>query len=315
MANPRIYGPAARRRIDRTVMRDEARIDGRELPGPPAGDGPLPRTYRRFTLTSTLGADEAGDVQAAVLWEDGTAGVVKSPDKNAWGLIGETGEAAAVCNDDDEVEWRVTGNPGRPVYLATVGSSVIAGDTVTVTADLEGSGVSTTATLTGPPVFSGGEVLLWNERGEWIAAALGRTYRRFTLTATLDAGSSAAVEWEDENTGTVYDRDTCCWGLIGETGEAVLALNQAEDGVEWQVAKNPGQAVYEATTTAYISDSATTASVTITIGTASRTLTVDVPSGAISTDKQYPNSATVFVAHSRGDWKIVSFVVCEEDAA
>jgi hypothetical protein len=91
MAKPKIYGPAARQRINRAVQRDEARVDGDPLPGPPIGGGRLPRTYRRFTLTAQLDAGSSATVE----WPDGTTGEVTDPDKCCWGLDGETGEAAA----------------------------------------------------------------------------------------------------------------------------------------------------------------------------------------------------------------------------
>ncbi len=69
MAKPKIYGPAARRRIDRAIQRDEARTDGSEPAGLPIGGSMLPRTYRRFTLAEQLdaGSSAAVDFQVGAL--------------------------------------------------------------------------------------------------------------------------------------------------------------------------------------------------------------------------------------------------------
>ncbi len=141
-----------------------------------------------------------------------------------------------------------------------------------------------------------------------------RTYRRFTLTAQLDAGNSAAVEWEDGSMGEVWDRDTCCYGLEGETGEAVAAINPAGDAIEWQVTKSPGQPVYEGTAAVDIAAGAGTANVNATINGATRVVSCAVPSGAVSSGKKYPSGGRVFISHERGTWKIIVFVSCEVTA-
>ena len=174
MASPRIYGPAARRRIDRTVMRDEARIDGRDLPGPPAGNGPLPRTYRRFTLTETLNAGSS----AAVEWEDGTTGEVHDPDTCCWGLAGETGEAAAYPDDDDGVQWRVVKNPGQAIYRGSLDNASSSSGDVDVSISI-GEG---TRTVSAELYVSPGEGMQWPEgaavyvahsRGSWLIISIG----------------------------------------------------------------------------------------------------------------------------------------------
>jgi hypothetical protein len=138
-----------------------------------------------------------------------------------------------------------------------------------------------------------------------------RTYRHFTLTEQLDAGGEADVTWDDDTTGTVYDRDTCCYGLEGETGEAGAFLNEAGDAVEWRVTKNPGQPIYEGTAAAAISSSASTANINVSIDGSSRTVSAAVPSGAISSGKKYPSGGRLFISHERGTWKIIVFVTCE----
>ena len=138
---------------------------------------------------------------------------------------------------------------------------------------------------------------------------LPRTYRRFTLSETLNAGSSAAVTWPDDSTGTVWDRDTCCWGLTGETGEAHAV--PTEDGIEWRVCKNPGQATYPGSLKSDTTSSPTTVNVTIE-GTVRE---VSCVLGMIpATGKKYAAGTKVYVEHHRGEWHIVSVLACTVDA-
>ncbi len=143
MAKPKIYGPAARQRINRAVQRDEARTDGSPLPGPPVGNGRLPRCYRRFTLTEQL--DAGGD--ATVEWDDGTTGTVYDRDTCCWGLEGETGEAAAYPDDSGGIEWRVTRNPGQGTYKAALTDDETAAGSIDVSIDIEGATRTLSATL------------------------------------------------------------------------------------------------------------------------------------------------------------------------
>lgn len=138
---------------------------------------------------------------------------------------------------------------------------------------------------------------------------LPRTHRRFTLTETLNAGSSAAVTWPDDSTGTVWDRDKCCYGLEGETGEAYAVAT--EDGIEWRVCKNPGQATYPGSLKSDTTSSPTTVNVTIE-GTVRE---VSCVLGMIpATGKKYAAGTKVYVGHFRGEWHIVSVLACTVDA-
>jgi|LSQX01.3.fsa_nt_gb hypothetical protein len=134
---------------------------------------------------------------------------------------------------------------------------------------------------------------------------LPRTYRRFTLTGTLNAGGSAAVTWPDDSTGTVWDRDTCCWGLTGETGEAYAVGTGT--GVEWRVCKNPGQAVYHGWLTEHTTSSP--AYVGVSISGKGLSLAANLrmlpPPGWV-----YLAGTGVYVGHSRGEWEIVSVLAC-----
>ena len=138
---------------------------------------------------------------------------------------------------------------------------------------------------------------------------LPRTYRRFTLTGTLSAGGSAAVTWPDDSTGTVYDRDKCCWGLEGETGEAYAVGTGT--GVEWRVCKNPGQATYPGSLKSDTTSSPTTVNVTI----EGAVREVSCVLGMIpATGKKYEAGTKVYVGHFRGEWHIVSVLACTVDA-
>lgn len=169
MAKPKIYGPAARQRINRAVLRDEARVDGDATPTPPKGGGRLPRTYRRFTLTEQLNAGGSAEVE----WDDGTTGEVVDPDTCCWGLEGETGEAAAFPSDTgDGVEWRVTKNPGQGIYEGTLNSDVTTTGNTNVTIAIAGNNRTLSAYMPAAPGSgkkwaSGSTVFVGHFRGEW----------------------------------------------------------------------------------------------------------------------------------------------------
>ncbi len=129
-----------------------------------------------------------------------------------------------------------------------------------------------------------------------------RTYRRFTLTSTLNAGGSASVTWEDGSTGTVYDLETCSFGLIGETGEAVACLNG--QAVVWNVSKSPGNGIYYGTLNA---DATTTGSKAVTIDGKSLSAMLRAAPGS---GKKWASGAGLYVGHHRGSWEIISMVAC-----
>lgn len=173
MAKPKIYGPAARRRIDRTVQRDEARTDGSEPAGLPVGGGILPRTYRRFTLTEQLDAGGSAEVE----WEDGESGTVYDRDTRCWGLEGETGQAAAVADDNGDVEWRVTGNPGQGIYTGSLAADATGTGAVNVTIAIDGTNRTVSAQLraapgTGKKWASGSICYVGHFRGSWEIASI-----------------------------------------------------------------------------------------------------------------------------------------------
>jgi len=134
-----------------------------------------------------------------------------------------------------------------------------------------------------------------------------RRYRRFTLTETLNAGSYAAVTWPDDSAGTVYDYDTCCWGLIGEQGEAYLTGDTDGNGIQWVVCKNPGQAVYHGRLTEHTTSSP--AYVGVSIRGKGLSLAANLrmwpPPGWV-----YLAGTGVYVGHSRGEWEIISVLAC-----
>jgi hypothetical protein len=168
VANRKTYSSEARRRINRAVRREEARIDGRELPGPPVGDGPLPRTYRPFTLTEQLDAGSS----AAVEWDDGTTGEVHDTDTCCWGLAGETGEAAAYPDDDDGVQWRVVKNPGQGIYRGSLDSAAGSTGATDVSISIAGEDVTLSAMLRANPGTGmqwpiGATVYVGHFRGSW----------------------------------------------------------------------------------------------------------------------------------------------------
>lgn len=134
-----------------------------------------------------------------------------------------------------------------------------------------------------------------------------RRYRRFTLTETLNAGGDADVTWPDASTGTVYDYDTCCWGLIGEQGEAYLTGDTDGNGIKWVVCKNPGQGCYYGTL-----KSDTTSSpcdVLITIADVELTLSC-VMRRPPDTGEKYVTGTGVYIGHFRGSWEIISVLEC-----
>jgi hypothetical protein len=141
-------------------------------------------------------------------------------------------------------------------------------------------------------------------------AGSGRSYRRFTLTSRLDAGGDATVEWLDGETGTVYDRDTCCWGLEGETGEAVLVSDKDGDS-EWRVCKNPGQGGYPGTLKSDTTSSPCDVNIVIegVTRTVSCVLWTVPPSG-----EKYASGTKVYVLHFRGSWEIASVLECTVSA-
>lgn len=139
---------------------------------------------------------------------------------------------------------------------------------------------------------------------------LPRTYRRFTLTETLNAGSSAAVTWSDDDTaGEVTDPETCCYGLAGETGEAYAV--GTETGVEWRVCKNPGQGGYPGALKSDTTSSPATVQITIEGQTreVSCVLRMLPASG-----KKYAAGTNVYVLHFRGTWEIASVLSCTVSA-
>jgi len=138
-----------------------------------------------------------------------------------------------------------------------------------------------------------------------------RTYRRFALSAQLDAGSSAAVEWDDGSAGTVYTPNTNAYGLEGETGEAYPAVDSA-GRIQWRVSQNPGQGVYKGSLAA---DATSTGSVnvTITIDGMSRTVAAQLRADP-GTNKKWSSGATCYVGHFRGSWEIISITECPASA-
>lgn len=157
--------------------------------------------------------------------------------------------------------------------------------------------------------------------GHLVRRALPDDYRFFELSEELSggAGSTAAVKWlwwntEDDDfidsgeTGEVFDHLEVAWGLEGERGEARFL------GGKWVVSINPGQPFYEGTAAADISSSATTANVNVNIEGDTRVVQCNVPSGAISSGKKYASGGRLFMGHSRGAFRIFSFVSCEVTA-
>jgi hypothetical protein len=134
-----------------------------------------------------------------------------------------------------------------------------------------------------------------------------RRYRRFTLTETLNAGSYAAVTWPDDSAGTVYDYDTCCWGLTGEQGEAYLTGDTDGNGIQWVVCKNPGQGCYYGT----LKDDATSSPCNVLITIASVELTLScVMRRPPDVGEKYAAGTGVYAGHFRGSWEIVSILEC-----
>lgn len=160
-----------------------------------------------------------------------------------------------------------------------------------------------------------------DQTGRLLAGTVFDDRRFFELTAELSggAGQTAAVKWlwwnaeqgglaDSGQTGEVIDLLGAAWGLAGERGEARWL------GGLWVVSFNPGQPVYEGTANGDISATASTASIHVTIGGQTRTVTANVPDDAVGTGKKYTSGDRLFIAHSRGAWRIVSFVECEASA-
>jgi len=134
-----------------------------------------------------------------------------------------------------------------------------------------------------------------------------RTYKRFTLTETLNAGSHAYVTWPDGSIGIVYDYDTCCWGLTGEQGEAYLTSDTSGNGFQWIVCKNPGQGCYYGALTNDTTSSP--CNVLITIASTELTLSC-VMRRPPDVGEKYAATTGVYVGHFRGSWEIVSILEC-----
>ncbi len=166
-----------------------------------------------------------------------------------------------------------------------------------------------------------GEASPRDERGHLMPPLAGDDHRFFELTEELSggAGETATCKWlwwntevddfiDSGETGEVLDALGNAWGLEGERGEARFL------GGKWIVSNNPGQPVYEGTAAADISAAATTANVNVVIGTDTRVVSCNVPDDAIGTGKKYTSGDRLFIAHSRGAFRIVSFVECEATA-
>lgn len=128
----------------------------------------LPRTYRRFTLTEQLDAGGSADVA----WPDGSTGTVTDANTAAWGLEGETGEAAAYPDGSGGVEWRITTNPGQAIYEATLDNDVTAAGDVDVSIGIGGNTRTLSAYMPAAPGSgkkwaSGSPVFVGHFRGEW----------------------------------------------------------------------------------------------------------------------------------------------------
>ena len=139
-----------------------------------------------------------------------------------------------------------------------------------------------------------------------------RKYRPFELTEALVAGGTAEVAWLIWNTtadglidttltGEVTDHLDHAWGLPGDRGEAMWI------GGKWVVLINPGQAVYYGT---FASDT-TESPCDIDIGeeTVSALLRAEPTAG-----QKYAAGVGVYVAHSYGEWEIISVLACTVDA-
>jgi len=139
-----------------------------------------------------------------------------------------------------------------------------------------------------------------------------RAYRPFELTEALVAGGTADVNWLIWNTtedglidtgltGEVTDHLDHAWGLPGDRGEAVFV------GGKWVVTVNPGQGVYYGT---FASDT-TESPCNIDIGeeTVSALLRAEPASG-----QKYASGTGCYVAHSYGNWEIISVLGCTVDA-
>lgn len=140
-----------------------------KLAAPDGGSRPrrLPRTYRRFTLTEQL---DAGGT-ATVEWSDESTGEVTDTETAAWGLEGETGEAAAYL-DAGKVRWKVVKNPGQAVYKGTLVADVTAAGDTDVSIEIDGQTRTLEAYMPASPGSGkkwaeGSTVFVGHFRGSW----------------------------------------------------------------------------------------------------------------------------------------------------
>lgn len=147
------------------------------------------------------------------------------------------------------------------------------------------------------------------------STVLPRFFRDFELAEELSggAGETAEVKWlrwskaDDElvdsgDTGEVVDLYGNAWGLEGERGEARFL------GGLWVVSSNPGQPTYQCTLDADVGTTGYT-NVSATIDGQTRTVSAYMPASP-GTGMKWASGSTVFIAHSRGNWRIVSITAC-----
>lgn len=147
--------------VERYVLPRSAAPDGNTRPRR------LPRTYRRFVLTEQL---DAGGT-ATVEWSDESTGEVRDTETAAWGLEGETGEAAAYL-DAGKVRWKVVRNPGQGIYEATLDADVTAAGDVNVSIEIDGQTRTLEAYMPASPGSGkkwaeGSTVYVGHSRGSW----------------------------------------------------------------------------------------------------------------------------------------------------
>ena len=153
--------------VERYLLPNQAtRPDGRPSRRPP-------RTYRQFTLTEQL--DAGGS--AAVTWPDDSTGTVTDANTAAWGLEGETGEAAAFPNGTGGVEWRITTNCGQAIYSGTLANDVTAAGAVDVEISIDGDTRTLSAYMPAAPGSgkkwaSGSTVFVGHFRGDWTIVSI-----------------------------------------------------------------------------------------------------------------------------------------------
>lgn len=135
-----------------------------------------------------------------------------------------------------------------------------------------------------------------------------RNYRPFELTEALVAGGTAEVKWliwnttedgliDTELTGEVTDYLDHSWGLPGDRGEALWI------GGKWVVIVNPGQAVYYGTFAADTTESP--CDIDIGDETVSALLRAEPEEGY-----KYASETGCYIAHSYGEWEIISVLAC-----